>query len=165
VIEKFPVVCTYPTCAASQSRQIDHTRTDSVFLIINPFPVHPRQHERKWPDSWRSVISVVKRLIKFRLRNEIGEYRMVKGGRRPRRPVLIYFFGCATPLDGILYCEWYMYMVMDDAASKNLLNLSNHSNFINAELLITIHAVQTRITGMQHQLSLAIASADLRVFS
>jgi hypothetical protein len=76
-----------------------------VFPISMLSPYIPAKTSVKGTDSGVSVISVVKRLIKFRLRNEIGKYRVVKRRRCPRRPMLIFSLGCATPLDGILYCE------------------------------------------------------------
>jgi hypothetical protein len=77
-----------------------------VFPDINAFPVHPRQDERRGHRiPGVSIINVVKRLIKFRLRNEIGEYRVAKNRRRPRSSDADLFPGCATPLDGMLYCE------------------------------------------------------------
>jgi hypothetical protein len=42
IIDNFLMVCTYPTCAASQSRRIDHNRMVRFFPNINTFPVHPR---------------------------------------------------------------------------------------------------------------------------
>ena len=52
-----------------------------------------------------SVVSVVKHLIKFKLRNdsnEIGEYRVVKSERRPRRPMLVV--RSAVPHRWMGYC-------------------------------------------------------------